>query len=149
MGWRGCQHPKGREGRADTQYCGPMPSTMPACRRQAVSKLGSDVFNLPSHSQHPTWLPKGKTKALDAVSLSFCWEPYWTMGGGCGFSWPVSQTHYPGHSHLCPHRSLFLHSDAWLHGWGIIFTTDSGILHPLKGMSCLNFVAVKPCLGWM
>lgn len=48
----------------------------------------------------------------------------------------MSQTRYPRHSCLCPHRSQFLRTDARLHGWGIIFTKDSGILHPLKDLLC-------------
>ena len=103
-----------------------------------LSKWGTDVFNLPSHSQHPTWLPKGKTKVLDAVSLWFCWEPYLSMGGGCGFSWQVSQTRYPGHSHLCPHRSQFLRSAAWLHGWGLFLPSTQESCIPWRVCPALN-----------
>ena len=153
LGWRGRQHPKDREGRADTQYRGPMPSTAPECRRQAESLCWANegvtcsTCQATLSTQHG--YPRARPRSLMLWACDFAGNHIWVWEVGCGFSWQVNQTHYPGHSHLCPHRSQFLHSDAWLHGWGINFTKDSGILHPLKGMSCLNFVAVKPHLGWM
>ena len=130
-----------------------MPSTVPECRRQAESLCWASegvtcsTCQATLSTQHG--YPRARSRSLMLWACDFAGNHIWLWEGACGFSWQVSQTHCHGHSHLCPHRSHFLHSDAWLHGWGIIFTKDSGTLHPLKGMSCLTFVAVKPRLGWM